>query len=651
MKKIYIDFETYSEAPLKTVGLVNYVMHPSFDVLCMAYAVDDEIVRLWTPNKKFPPSLKRVLTDDDYEIYAWNAEFEFVVWNRHCRQNLKWPKVHNWRCLQALSQAQGFASQLDLTSKVLLPKNKRKLSSGKDLIRKLCMPRKPTKADPVTRHTPDTAPDDFAEFYKYCRQDVDTARSLHRVFPRPSLSKREQRVWTETLKSNIRGVNVDVEFATKMIKLVENEKLYNNKLLKKITGGEVEKASQIQRIVKWIQSVQPKLKISSLTAFDVNDLLTSNKPDEPVRTVLRIRQDTGLSSLAKYDAIVKRSYRGKLFHLIWYHYASTGRFTSTGVQIHNLPRNSLNRQKQATVMSIIKSDEISLDEKQSRIIEVAGTVSKVAKALIRPCFYADREFCVVDYASIEFCLMIWLAGDYQAVAKWKKKTDFYKLMAAKIYKVAVEDVTISQRWIGKQVVLGCQYGMSTHRFKAFCIQSGVEMTEQLAKRSVSEYRSQFAKIAKYWNSALMEGVNAINNPGQECVGANITCIMKRGHLHVLLKSGRLLTYPFATVTRDKFGYGCISYKKSLGNVWVDSFLTGPRFTENIIQALARDVLVDGVLRLIDLGAKIMFHVHDEIVATNIDLATAEKCLTQVDGWYKDVGVRVEGKMVKRYQKI
>ena len=216
---------------------------------------------------------------------------------------------------------------------------------------------------------------------------------------------------------------------------------------------------------------------------------------------MQIRRAANLTSIAKYAAITEGAYNGRIYNFMWYHKAITGRFASTGFQLHNLPRTSLSEPDTTKAIKIIHSKAKPLT-KLKRLREI-DSIGNVFKALIRACVLPDsKKFVIADYSSIEFVIMLWFVADRAALKKFKNNTDFYKIMGARIFNCSIDDVDKHKRLLGKLAMLGGQYGMSAKRFALTCRANGLDVSDTLAKKVIKEYRAEFSAIANFWQEGF-----------------------------------------------------------------------------------------------------------------------------------------------------
>jgi len=658
----YFDFETRSSVSIKETSIRRYVNDAHFAPLCMAWCVGNDDfkfskTRLWQPGELFPEKLRQMMHDSSWLAFAWNIEFDAAVWNK-CIKNYSFPRmpVENLRCLRAVSVSKGFPGTLDACSKILAPDHT-KLKEGKRLLRALSIPK--SKEGPVEFRTSESDPDDFNRLYEYAIRDVETMCKCHKrlaeINPQAgiALTKTEQNVWEQTYRINVTGTRVDTALAERLRDLIDMEKAIRTKKLSKITNGEITTPGQIARISKYLAS--KNIKVSTLNAQKVDELLASDVLDDDARAVLEIRKDLGRTSTSKIEAILKQHDAFRIYSPLIYHQASTGRFAGAGVQMHNLPRKQLSLDLQDFAIDTIMKDMVWEAKPVFKILySLFGSINQIAQSLVRPCFMADTdEFVVADYASIEYAVMIWLAKDDKAVEAWKANVDTYKEMATHIYKKPIDKITSEERFYGKQAVLGCIYGMGADKFVATLESRGIPIDKQFATVVVKSFRDRYKSVVRYWNGCSAVALKAIKNPHNVIDGYKLKMVFDGKHLLVRLPSKRVIVYPYVHVKHVDNYYNNeeISFMKYANNAWFRTHLIGPKLTEHVVQGLARDVMVDGVDKIFKKHGEVRFHVHDEIVAEHITKGDMEACMTTPPKWAKDLHIKVESGTMRRYRKI
>ena len=644
---IIIDFETYSPEPIDA-GVVRYSKHPEADIICMAYKIDDAPTQIWTPPSKFPAELVRALLIGDHKLYAHNAFFDFNIWHnigrRKYRQDMPALPLEWWVDTVALVNRYGFPTSLEKAGEVLnLPIQKQK--SGTALIKKICVPTKDGRRPQMGYEYTQT---EMAQFVAYCKDDVNATYHLVKALPSDTLAPKEYEIWLLTQKMNLLGLPIDAETADKIFMYIDGFTEDLVKTMPKLTNGMVQKPTQAKRIIEWCAT--QGLNLDNLQAGTVDQLMA--QPDLPanIRKVMQLRQMLGRSSTAKYRKISEMIYDGRVHGNLQYHGAHTGRWAGRGLQLQNLPR------------AKVKDPEKYIQA--FRNFESVEDPVNVAKALIRPmiCAPDGRILIVADYSSIENRVLAYCADDQKTLELFKKNLDQYKDMAAFLFNTAYEAVTKDQRQLGKVIVLGCGFGMGGNKFQAVAQGWGVELSTAEATWAVDAYRSKYPKVKQLWYSARNAMVNALRSPGS-VFKINHVATFKYAKdrngtpwLIVMLCSGRSILYykPFIDPEGGLGYHGINPYSKKFDKLR----MTPGTCAQNIVQALARDCMAEGLLNVDERMPEIdlIGTVHDEALGetdeergNEVTLAEFNKNLCDIP-WAPGLPVKAEGYIAKRYRK-
>jgi DNA polymerase len=640
MRKVLIDFETYSGHPIN-VGSVKYVHHPDADIVCLGYKIDDEKTQLWRPGLPVP----EVFYDKATVFYAHNALFDYLVWhvlgNKYTFPAVDLPR---WIDTQALANRYSLPGALATVGdilKVSVQKDKK----GKQLIKQICCP-------DVNGQRPTASNNDLLDFYDYCIQDVDSMYHLVKALPSDKLAPLEQEFWVLTQEMNLEGLPVDEVIVDKILTYIETFAEEMTRRVPEITNRAVEKVTQVQRMVKYINS--RGVDVSNLQAGTVDKLLSSEIPDD-VRELLVLRQTIGRSSTAKYRKIKEMAYAGRVFNNLQYYGAATGRWTGRGFQLHNLPRASV----QDPESYITSFDNF----------EPVNDPVNIAKALIRPMIRTGPEemLLVSDYSAIENRILMWIADEQEALQLLKDGKSQYIDMAAYMYNYEYSDIqkgTIEYQ-VGKIVILGCGFQMGGKRFKENAETYDVFLSEGESYNAVNAYRSKYPKVKKMWSDLSKSAINAIRYPGRvyetnKCSFRVVKCRAGNRWLMLTLPSGRSIYYMDPHLSDDTYGVvpghmGTNPYTKK----WSRLKLIPGRITENIAQGTARDIMGQGLLNIKNKMkvAKLLGSVHDEGLAkinkAHIDDTTIEvfnRHLCDMPAWADGLPLEAEGWIGPRYKK-
>lgn len=652
--RLVLDYETRSEADLKKIGAVSYAQHPSTEIICVGYKIDNDETRIWIPGKeKIPRNLVRAFNyDQPRSILAHNALFEQVISEYILRRkytvDVRYLPPSRWRCSAAKAAACALPRNLEgalLALKAPIQKD----MSGNRLMKKHMKPR-PTWVKKGTGNKYFEDPEERKQIYSYCIDDVEGEDWLDRNLP--DLSPFEQRVWELNQSMNLRGVRIDIDTVKRIIEWISGETSRMNIRLKKLTEGSVRTANQRDEMIRWIRS--QGVAIPNLQSATVNQLVEMVIP-EHVKKVLQIRQSIGKSSLKKYPAMLKRaSFDKRVKDYSMYHGASTGREAGRGLQLQNLVKPKWAGFDSDLAIKFI--NESTLDE----IRFLYGDPFEVFSGCVRGMIQASpiHKLYVADYNAIEARVLAWMANDAVTLGRYRKKIDAYVIMAAKIYGVKLENVTDAQRDIGKRAVLGCGFGMGGKKFHATCLKYGADISLELAKRAVKVYRESHPKIEAMWKNIEMAALKATRKPGLIIKVHKTSWQFKNRFLWCTLPSGRKIAYYGPTVKSEPTPWGEHAPKlyhwssNPVSKKWENAATYGGKLTENVVQATARDICVNGMVNLQKNDFSFLFMVHDEVIAeaTNGDIRKYEKILTDLPPWAEGLPLTAKGWVGERYAK-
>lgn len=651
MNKVYIDFETRSEIDIWKSGAYTYASHPSTKILCICYAVNDEPVKLINQEEivlgLIPEELKAIAKDSDYYFAAHNAFFERMIWKFKLLEYISMVPLNRWKCTVAKVCQCGLPKSLEKAS-LALELSQIKDTEGKRIMLKLAKPRRARKnEDPKVIHWHNDEKD-FQRLYDYCKQDVLTERELDKKLP--DLSEIEQKIWILDQIINERGVQID-QPAVKTILFLIHE--YEKKLTKEvieITKGFIDKVSRRARVLTWINA--QGISLLNTQKQTISDLLKNPDLPKKVHRVLEIKQQLSRTSTAKYQAMINAiTEDNRLRDILIYHSASTGRWGGKLVQLHNLPVGILENSYLA--IDILKEKNLALAEMMYP--DLMGAVASCIRGMIisKP----KHDLIVADYSSIEARILVWLAGDTKTIAKYKKGVDIYVDMAKEIY--GIETINKHQRALGKQAILGCGYGMGATKFLDTCATYGVDINEDLAKRTIAKYRSIYYKVKNMWY-AQEEAANFCTKSGKQKQEGCVIWRLENSFLTCQLPSNRKLYYYKPKLEMVVTPWG--EKKEALTYLTVNSQTKqlektntyGGKIVENITQAVARDVMAWAMCRCEKAGYKVILTIHDEIIAEvpehfgSVDEFI--KLLTKPLVWAVGCPIAAEGWRGKRYRK-
>jgi DNA polymerase len=646
---IHLDFETYSECHLKNQGMWRYAEHPTTEAICFAYQVDEGPLKLWTPNHPIPKAFQRPYG----QVWGWNVAFEAAIWERIMVRQWGFPAIlrSKWRDTMALAAYFGFP--LDLDRAAFVAGKSQKNPRGIELIKQLCGPIKPTKTFPFDRRTPETHPELFEEFYQYCKDDVAAEHDVHLSLPRQELPELEQRLWYENFLSGRRGVTIDVPLVQALQYIRDYQVDSLDEEICGITNGI--SATQPTALGDWINRIHG-IDMPDMTKESVTEYIAREDTPDEVRRVLEIRQEIGKTSVKKLDKFMEcLCDDGTVKGALIYYGAGTGRFAGRLFQLHNLPRGSF-KVSDDMCDAVIDDPDEAFDLLFDRPMDAIST-------LIRPCLIAEDGtwFYDADYSAIEARGTAWVAGQESMLLAFRKRTPIYEAMAAKIFDIPIEQVQFFERFVGKQAVLGLGYQMGWLKFYNTCLDYGQDIGHDLAKHAVKVYRGENEHIVNFWYTINDACMTAIRNTGKVFVVQTRYCairIVSTGkYMFIQLPSGRTLTYlvpRISVVTKDWGDIEQIQYRGlDEKNQWRWIDLYGGKLTENIVQAVARDVMRDGIFRVIDAGFEFKLSVHDQILCQSKKSGRLDEyvgLMTTVPDWANGFPIAAEGKECLRFSK-
>ena len=602
MDTLAIDIETYSDVSLPDCGVHRYAASEQFEILLFAYSLNDEPTQIidLASGEKISDKIMEYLTDDSVIKTAYNAAFERNCINRFFGLSLK---PEGWRC--TLVQASMLSLPLSLEGVgEALNLDKKKMSEGKDLIRYFCMPCKPTKANGGrTRNLPSDAPEKWELFKTYCIRDVDVEKQIRNKLAKFPIPDREQKLYCMDQRINDRGIMVDQELIGHAVAC---DLLYKEMVTKKayeISG--LENPNSVSQLKDWLN--EKGIEVDSLAKAAVEDLVENTQGD--VAEMMKLRLAMSKTSVKKYEAM-ERSVcpDGRVHGLLQFYGANrTGRWAGRLVQIHNLPQNHMEDLELAR--SLVKEGRYDLVEL------LYDSTPDVLSELIRTAFVARPgcRFIVSDFSAIEARVMGYLAGEGWVMEEFRGAGKIYEQTASKMFHIPIREITKGSpyRARGKVASLACQYGGAEGALISMGALNFVE--EEELKGLVQSWRTANPHIVNYWYEIDGAVKAAVKERKMTKVGM-VTVYYQSGMLKIALPSGRVLSYVRPRMTVNRFGSESVSYEGiGTNRKWTRIESYGAKFCENIVQATARDVLAEAMLRLEKKGFDIVCHIHDEVV--------------------------------------
>lgn len=676
----HLDFETFSEADLRSYGAYRYASDPSTEILLCAIAKHGEAPLLWSvtgqPDKPAALALiKEMCEDPEAVIYAHNAQFEASIckylWEKTF--DLPCPKLEQWRCTAAMARRAAIPSSLDGAAS-FLKLDAQKDNNGKALIKLFSVPQKPTKKQPNTRIFPKDEPEKFYEFGLYCKQDVVTEMAIHDKLKAFELKGDVLKAFQFDLRMNERGVPVNVEALQIAEKLVDE---YDEKI--KVQFREMTGLNPTQRnaILEWMQERgYPAKNMQSGTVDQIiEDGPAAYGMTPETFEALKLKRLSGFAALKKIPTMLNAAcpeddrVRGSL---MWSGAERTHRWSGKIIQPQNFRRPTIKNTEH--LYGVLKSGEMDVESLELIYESPLEAIASCIRHFIepKPTVYKhghteSNMFLDADYSAIEARIVLWLAGQEDGLELFRQKKDPYIAMASKIFGVPVEKITKDQRFVGKQSVLGAGYGMGPDKFRATALQFGRELSQEISEKAIKTFRSVNYKIPALWKSFDQSAKEAIENPGK-VVQANdkvkFAMTNKPGFpaLVVQLPSGHNLIYPYPKVAPAKKTYRGEEYTTdeiSFIGLKMGKPLRqgtyGGSLVENAVQAIAGDLMSHGALTAESKGYKIFMLVHDEAIAefdTSLGQSNEEFCeaLCTLPDWAEGLPLEAEGEVIPFYKK-
>ncbi|MCM1508384.1 MAG: DNA polymerase [Ruminococcus flavefaciens] len=626
-----IDLETYSSVPIKKAGAQAYARSADFEILLFAYSLDYGPVQIVdiAQGEQLPPDIVNALYDPSYIKHAYNAPFEWCCLNRYFSCTLP---ASQWRDTMLHGLYCGYTAGLDATGRALgLSEDKRKLNTGKALIRYFCIPCKPSKANGGrTRNYPHHDPVKWQLFKEYCIQDVVTEMEIDRrlsAFPVPDFVQKQ---WETDLIINNRGVAVDMDFVAGALELGETVRSTLTEEAINLSG--LYNPNSVKQLGRWLEEETGK-EITNLRKDTVSKLLDCEENSYAVNRMLEIRQELGKTSTKKYDAITECVCPdGRVRGLLQYYGANrTGRWAGRLVQVQNLPRTYTEPLDLAR--QLVKGRNLD------GLKVVYGSINDTLSQLIRTAFIAPEGHVLIDadFSAIEARVISWLADEKWRIDVFRNGGDIYCASASQMFGVPVvkggENGHLRQKGKVAELALGYQ-GSTGALINMGALDMGIP--EEDLPDIVDRWRSANSKIRQLWYDFDAAAVKVIKHGGS----ANVKgCILAREHdymqnttcLSVLLPSGRKLYYIDPAIGENRWGNPSISYMgmDQTTKKWKRIETYGGKLVENCVQAIARDCLAQAIEHLEDAGFPVVFHVHDEVVIDIAPFADDETMLKTV----------------------
>lgn len=659
MKEMSIDLETYSDVNITKCGAYKYAESEEFEILLFGVSVDGGPVKVYdlACGDTIPEEILAALSDENVTKWAFNASFE-----RICLSN--WLKKHrpeyftgysipedpagqyldpaSWKCTMIWSAYMGLPLSLEGVGAVLKLQDQ-KLKEGKDLIRYFCTPCKPTKSNGGrTRNLPEHDPEKWSLFKSYNKRDVEVEMAIQKrlsKYPVPDF------IWDEyhlDQEINDRGIALDMDVVKNAITFDERSKIALSETMQDITG--VENPNSVMQMKAWLS--ENGVEAESLGKKDVAKLIDNT--DGQVEEALRLRLQLAKSSVKKYQAMQNAVCKDGRAHGMFQFYGAnrSGRWAGRLIQLQNLPQNHM--PDLAEARAIVKAGDY--DTLQLLYDDIPDTLSQLIRTAFVP--RPGYKFIVSDFSAIEARVLAYLAGETWRSKVFAEGKDIYCASASQMFGVPVEKHGINGhlRQKGKIAELALGYGGSVGALKSMgALEMG--LTEEELQPLVNSWRNSNPMITTFWWDIDRAVKTTITQRIQTEV-RGIRFFYKSGMLFIKLPSGRLLSYVKPRIGENQYGGESVTYE-GVGSTkkWERIESYGPKFVENIVQAVSRDILCYAMKTL--RHCFIVGHVHDELIiecSPDVDLNVICKQMGRSPDWMSDILLRADGYETSFYKK-
>lgn len=653
MKTLSLDLETYSSVDLGKSSVYRYAESPDFDILLLGYSADGGEVQVvdLAQGEQIPTEVIDALTDECVCKWAFNAQFERVCLSQWLRRNgyplrneryaapddpcMAYLNPAGWHCTMVWSAYLGLPLSLKDVG-AALGLDKQKLTEGKELIRYFCVPGKDG-----TRRMPASAPEKWTTFRAYNLRDVETEMAIQerlRKYPVP------EEVWSQyhlDQQINDRGIGVDRTLVRGAIGIDKRSREELIARLQELTM--LDNPNSVQQMKDWLAA--NGLQTDTLGKKQVAELLKT--APEPLKSVLVLRQQLAKSSVKKYQAMENAVCAdGRVRGCFQFYGARTGRWAGRNIQLQNLPQNRMPDLEQAR--SLVRAGDY--DSVRLLYDSTPDVLSQLIRTALIPS--PGKTFFVSDFSAIEARVIAWLAGEQWRQQVFAEGKDIYCASASQMFGVPVEKHGVNGhlRQKGKIAELALGYGGSVGALKAMgAIEMGLKEDE--LKPLVDAWRTANPMIVKLWWEVDRAVTRAVSDKtATETHGIRFTC--QSGMLFITLPSGRRLVYVRPRIGENQFGGSAITYMgTNAAKQWARLKSYGPKFVENIVQAISRDILCYAMQALRDCA--IVAHVHDEVIIEadpGMSLETVCERMGRTPPWAQGLLLRADGYATPFYKK-
>lgn len=659
MHSLSIDLETYSSVDIRKCGAFKYIESPDFEILLFSYSLDgaEPVCIDFAQGEILPDWIANALRDSEYIKKAYNAAFEWGCLSKYTGGQLP---LCQWRCTMLKGLYAGYTAGLDATGRALgLPEDKRKLNTGRALIRYFCVPCRPTKSNGGrTRNLPHHDPEKWELFKAYNKGDVTAETEIDRRLSAIEIPDSVQKEWETDLLMNARGVAVDMDMVYGALEIgaEEKERLMHEAM--NISG--LDNPNSVAQLSSWLES-ETNEEVYDLRKDTVAKMLQREDNSPEVQRMLEIRRELGKTSTKKYDAIQNAVCAdGRVRGLLQFYGANrTGRWAGRLVQVQNLPRTYTEPLELAR--------QLVKERKTDALRLIYGSVPDTLSQLIRTAFIAPPGHTLIDadFSAIEARVISWLAGEAWRLEVFRTHGKIYEASASQMFGVPIEKIkkgnpeyALRQKGKVAELALGYQ-GSSGALIAMGALDMGIP--EEDLPDIVSRWREANKRIRDLWYKMDSAAAWVIAQGGS--VGVNGIIVSREfnhaqntDYLAVSLPSGRKLYYVQPQISENRWGNPSISYMgmDQTTKKWKRVETYGGKLVENAVQAIARDCLALSIERLKEAGYNVVFHIHDEVVIEceekKASLDEVVKIMSEPIPWAPDLPLGADGWVGKFFKK-
>ena len=641
MQYLSIDIETYSSVNLQKAGVYKYAESPDFEILLFGYSVDGGAVHVidLACGEKIPAEIVDALSDESVIKWAFNAQFERVCLSNYLDT---WLSPDSWHCTMVWSATLGLPLSLEGVGAVL-GLEKQKLTEGKNLIKYFCVPCAPTRTNGGrTRNLPQHDMEKWEQFKAYNLRDVETEMSIQKKlsrFPVPDF------IWDEyhlDQEINDRGIGLDMTLVEQAIAIDSISRKNLTQQIQNLT--DLDNPNSVAQMKGWLSD--NGLEMDTLGKKAVAETLKI--APKHLADVLSLRQQLAKSSVKKYTAMQTAVCKDSRARGMFQYYGAnrTGRFAGRIIQLQNLPQNHMS--DLADARALVRSG--NYDALELLYDDIPDTLSQLIRTAFVP--QDGRKFIVADFSAIEARVLAWLAGEKWRMQVFADGKDIYCSSASQMFGVPVEKHGINGhlRQKGKIAELALGYGGSVGALKSMgALEMG--LTEEELQPLVNAWRNANPMItALWWDIDRAVKTTVREHIPTEVAGLKFTC--ESGFLFMKLPSGRRLAYVKPRMGINQFGSESVTYEGvGATKKWERLESYGPKFCENAIQAIARDILMYAMQTL--RNCSIVAHVHDElIIEADRRMSHSAVCeqMGRTPPWAKGLLLRADGYECDFYKK-